>query len=93
MLNELVGPNQGSWLTIVIAEAQNNCMNPYEVERMAAFRMDDYMREVEQAVEADRAGRSTGFAAAVAETLRRVADWIDGRSAARRANETACALD
>ncbi|HET7420818.1 MAG TPA: hypothetical protein VFL27_10595 [Candidatus Dormibacteraeota bacterium] len=53
-------------------------MNSYELERLAAQRMADFVREADEAAAAAAARRAGRLVRAVAGTLRGVADWIDG---------------
>ena len=63
-------------------------MNPYELERLAAERQSEYVREAQHGALATRPHGSPRLAAAWA--LRTLADWLDGGDAAPNRLGTAC---
>lgn len=76
------------WLTIAIASRQNVGMHPYELERLAAQRQADYVREAREA-----GGRGGRLGVAVARALREMADRLDGGRGDTKRLGTARALD
>jgi hypothetical protein len=63
-------------------------MHPYELERLAAQRQADYVREAREA-----GGREGRLSAAMAGALRAMADRLDGGRGDTRRLGTARALD
>jgi hypothetical protein len=63
-------------------------VNPYELERLAAQRQADYVREAREL-----SGRGGRLGVAMAGALRGMADWLDGGRVDSKRLGTARALD
>ena len=79
-------------LTIAIGQEQNRGVNPYWLERLAAQRQSDYLREAGGASLGARL-RAGRLSLALAGALRTIADRLDGGDARAKVLGAARALD